>query len=221
MEISRSLVIFNTMKEERRIQLKKVLITVIAATVFTVVSVWNAIAVSPVPTDFEILTELFSSGIQKIIAPQMPSAFEKSRKNAHVSYSRGITLSAETKEYFESILTKSGFSITADRNNADYFFTVSVTDVRVILVVNEGSFDRTAQLNVHVKCEDSSNTVLFAGGNVETYHDTIAKKSVRLSNNSRKFSRNVKRHLIRTRFNRIRIISLLTVSAALAYFAFD
>ena len=191
------------------------------AAVLTALPAGISCAENTVPADFEILAGLCSTGIRSIIEQNVPESFEKSSKTAFISYAHGIGLSEKTKEHVEAALTETGFSIASGRNASDYIFTLSVTGARVILSGNDGAYDRTAHLNIHVKCVDYSQKTVFAGGRSESYSDTIPKRSLRPTQNTGSFSNGLKRHLIRPRFNRIRIISLLTISGGLAYLAFE
>ncbi len=174
-----------------------------------------------VPSDFTILTDLFSQSVQKIITPHLSLYGENSGKTASVSYSHGIELSSETKETLEALLTAEGFAITDKNQNADYRFTITATEARIILQRKNKRINRTVIVNTHLKCVNSSQNVLFATGHAETFSDSIPKHLVRQTDDSRRFSGNLKRHMIRKRYERLRFLSLIVITGVFTYFAFE
>lgn len=195
--------------------MKKILLTVLC--VFF--SVGYSAAENSVLTDNEILAGLLSDALQNIIEPHSRQLYENPKKNAYVSYPQGINLTPGTKMRVEEFLTRKGFSITPDAGTSDVIFTLSVADARIMLVGNKKGFDRTVQVNVHVKCVDSAKKILFAGGSRETSESSIPKKLVSPTNDSMKFSKNLKREIVRGRLDRMRIMSFFIISGVLAYFA--
>lgn len=174
-----------------------------------------------VPSDFTILTDLFSQSIQKIITSHVSLYGENSGKTASVSYSHGIELSSETKEILEALLTAEGFAITDKNHSADYRFTIAATEARIILQRKNKQINRTVSMDIHLKCVHSSQNILFATGHSETFSDSIPKNLLSLTDNSRKFSGNLKRHMIRKKYDRLRFLSLIVITGVLTFFAFE
>jgi len=174
-----------------------------------------------VPSDFTLLTGLFSQSIQNIITPHLSLYSEISCKTASVSYYHGIELSSETKETLEALLTAEGFAITDENYIADYRFTIAVTEARVILQGKNKLIKRTVLMNTHLKCVHSSQKVIFATGHSEAFSDSIPKNLVRLTDDSSKFSGNLKRHVIQKRYDRLRLLSLIVITGVLTFFAFE
>ena len=174
-----------------------------------------------VPSDYTILTDLFSRSIQEIITPHASLYGKNSGKTAFISYSHGIELSSETKEILEALLTAEGFGITDENHNADYRFTITATEARIILQRKNKQINRTVSMNIHVKCVHSSQNVLFATGHSERFSDSIPKNLLDLTDNSKKFSENLKRHMIQKRYDRLRLLSLIVITGVLTFFAFE
>lgn len=174
-----------------------------------------------VPSDFTLLTGLFSQSIQNIITPHVSLYSEISNKTASVSYSHGIVLSSETKETLEALLTAEGFAITDENYIADYRFTIAVTEARIILQRKNKLIKRTVLMNTHFKCVHSSQKVIFATGHSEAFSDSIPKNLVRLTDDSSKFSGNLKRQMIRKKYDRLRFVSLIVITGVLTFFAFE
>jgi|GEM_PF-6060582 len=199
--------------------MKKILAAVLTAALLTALSAGYSAAENTVPSDFEVLADMCSAGLKAIIEQNPPESFGTSPKSVFISYAYGIGLSGVTKEHIEAALTESGFSIASGKSASDYILTISVIGASVNLAGRNGSYDRTAHINIHVKCVDLSQKVLFAAGRAESYSDTIPKRSLRLTNNIGTFAKNLERRLIRPRFNRIRLLSLLILSGGLVYLA--
>lgn len=174
-------------------------------------------AEEPVPSDCDVLTDLLSLGIRN----SMNSHSSFGGTTAIVSYPHGVRLSAQTKEAIEALFTAEGFSLTPEARNADYRFTIAVTDARVILQKIKKQVERSVSVTVHISCTDSSQRVIFASGHRESYMATIPENLMNQTDDSRKFSEYISRVVFPKNHDLLRITTLVLIMGTLLYYAFQ
>ncbi len=209
------------MKTMRQIRLTVCATAVLVTAILVACPLCTYGADDAVPNDYDFLTRLLTDGIVSLIRSNVPTTYGGPPKTAVISYSGGYALSARAKDSIASTLTGAGFTLADGINGADYVFTVTISDARVVCMLRNDTYERLAHLTVHVKCFDDVQRILFAGSRTESHNDTIPKHALRASQNADAFSRGIKRHVLRPRFDRFRIASLTLSAAVLAYFAFQ
>ena len=170
----------------------------------------------PVPTDADVCADLLSAAVEKILSgnTRIPGS------SVRLTYSHGIQLSPSVSEIVNALVTSLGFSITNSINNAETTIDISVTDISIILLSQNGCFNRTVSLSVHLKCLDASGTVLLASGSRETAQDIIPKKKfARQTDNGHMFGRGIKRTVIEQNYTKFTVVTLLVIIAALVYYS--
>ena len=170
----------------------------------------------PVPTDADVCADLLSAAIEKILSgnTRIPG------RTVRLTYSHGIQLSPMASETVDALITSLGLSITNSMNKAETTIDISVTDISIILLSQNGCFNRTVALSVHLKCLDASGTVLLASGSRETAQDVIPeKKFARSTDNGHMFGRGVKRTVIAQDYTKFMVVTLLVIIAALVYYS--
>lgn len=170
-----------------------------------------------VSSDFVVLSEVLSLGIQKIVKSHSPFH----GKTVFVSYPHGIVLSSKTKETVEALFTGEGFSVTLIKQNADYTFSITITDLRLLFLRKNKHFNRTVAMNIHIKCMDASRKVIFASGHEETYTDIITGNNIRYTDDCKQFSEEIQRQFIKKKSEGIRMISFVLITGILIFFAFQ
>ncbi len=168
-------------------------------------------------SDYIVLSEVLSRGIHKIINKHFPY----SGKTVKISYSHGIELSSKAKESVEALLTREGFFITNEKHNADFNFTISITDIRLIFLRKNNYLDRSIFMNIHIKCIDTSHKVIFATGLEESNIDIIPVDIIRSTDDCKQFSESIQRQFIKKKHDRLRFMSFVLITVVLIIFAFQ
>jgi len=193
--------------------MKKIVITLIVIAVATS----SLRAEQHILSDFDVLTDVLSQGIKKIIILHSPFP----GKTVTVSYSHGIKLSSKTKETVEALFTSEGFFITPETYYPDYRFTISITDARIILQRKKGQINRSVWVKIHIKCINASQNVIFASSHVESYLDIIPRSHIQQTDDSKQFSKDIHRKSIKKNYDRLRLGSFVIITGILVYFAFQ
>lgn len=168
------------------------------------------------PSDYVVLSEVLSRGIYKIIKKHSPY----SGKTARLSYSHGIELSSKAKESVEALLTREGFFITNEKQNADFNFTISIPDIRLIFLRKNNYLDRSIFMNIHIKCIDTSHKVIFATGLEESNIDIFPVDIIRSTDDCKQFSESIQRQFIKKKNDRLRFVTFVLLAGILITFAF-
>ena len=176
-----------------------------------------SIAETIVSSDFVILSEVFSSGIHKIIK----SHYLLSGEKVFLSFPYGIELSSKARRTVEALFTMEGFSITREKQNADYLISISVTELRLIYRRKDKLTQRSVVMKIYIQCMDASNKIVFASGQEETYSDSIPGKSIRSIDDSIQFSEDIKRQVIKKKHTWARLTSFILITGILTFFAFQ
>ena len=169
------------------------------------------------PSDFVVLSNIFSQGIREIISHHLPF----SKKTVQITHPVGIGLSSKTTETAAALFTAEGFSIAQENQNADYRFSIAVSEARIILQRKNKRFNRSVLMNIHIKCVNADHKVIFASGHKETYCDIIPGDLLRSTDDSKQFSEDIQRISIKKNHDRPRLLSLVAIMGALIFFSFE
>ncbi len=175
-----------------------------------------SMAETSVRSDFNVLSEVFSSGIYKIIK----SHHTFPGKKVFLSFPYGIELSLKARRTVEALFTRGGFPITGKKQHADYIISISVPDLRIIYLKKDKFFQRSIVMKIHMQCMDASGNIVFASGQEETYSDSIPGNSFRSIDDSVQFSEDIKRQVINKKHVWARLNSFILITVILAFFAF-
>ena len=174
-------------------------------------------AQAPIPTDYDILESLYSECIRSIIS------YPADVKGNPVSLTFAGDIIPEEKLNIlaEAILSGQGFSITDNPAAARYRMVIFIQEASVTLQKRNREFSRYISLHVYARCLDSSGVVLYARNCGKTYSDIISESLQRTTDTGSCFSKNTHRIVLGKKPGRLQIISLLSITAVLAYFGLN
>ena len=170
--------------------------------------------VEPVPTDYEILESFYSECVRAIIT--YPGA-EKG-KPVIISFTEGIVPEKKLRILTEAILTAQGFSITEDDSKAEYQLSILIHEACITLQKKNREFIRDVSLRMYTRCLDSSGVVLYAREIGKSGSDTLAESSLHTADTGSRFSNGARRTVLGEKPGKLKILSFLSMAAALAYF---
>ena len=172
------------------------------------------LAQAPVQTDYEILESFYSECVRAIIT--YPAA-EKG-KPVRISFTEGIVPEKKLRILTEAILTAQGFSITEDDSKAEYQLSILIHEACITLQKKNREFIRDVSLRMYARCLDSSGVVLYAREIGKSGSDTLAESSLHTADTGSRFSNSARRTVLGEKPGKLKILSFLSMAAALAYF---
>jgi len=170
-----------------------------------------------VQSDFVVLSKVLSGSIQKIIISHYPFPGKK----VFLTYPHGIELSSKARRTVEALFTREGFPITREKRNADCIISIAVTDLRLIYLKKDKLTRRSVTMKIHIQCTDTYGKIVFASGREETYSDSITGNSIRLTDDSKQFSEDIKMQVIKKKHAGVRLTSFILITGILTFFAFQ
>ncbi len=167
------------------------------------------------PSDHELFEELYSRELRELIPEHAPG----SPGELIPVFEGEITPSRSTRSLTDAVLSARGYSITDSPRESASTLSIRITDARVTLRKSGGNFERHLFLTLHVRSTGYTGAVLFARGGEYSIRDNISGKLRKSTNTGGQFSPEIKRTVMGLRTNAVRIVSLLTLSATLGFFA--
>ncbi len=169
-----------------------------------------------VPGDAEALAAVFSTGLHKILDQHNPLPCNM----ITISYSQTHPLSKYAQKTAEALLTSGGLAITDNVQKADCMLLIAITDARIILQKSDVNFARTLSMTIHVKCVNTFQEVLLAYGCTETMTDVVPKRFLGVTDNGKRFSKDITRQIIQRNHWKLMVFSFIILTGTLVYFAF-
>ena len=169
------------------------------------------------PSDRELFEELYSQGLRALV----PEASPGTPVQLLTVYAGVIPPSEHTRSLTEAVLSELGYSLADSARESSRTLTIWITDARCTVTKQGKTLDRLLSLTLHARCTDLSGSVIFAHGCDRTAHDRISRTLRKSTDTGSGFSPGLKRIVLESRPNYARIASLITLSAALGYFAFQ
>jgi hypothetical protein len=172
-------------------------------------------AQNTVPSDRELLEALYSQSMRALLTESSP----ETGRMLLPSFANGFAPSERTRTVTETILSALGYSIPDSVREGACGLTVMITDARCTLKRTGRYYERFLSLTLHVRCTDHSGATVFARGCERTSRDRISRTELGITDTGSQFSPEFQRSVLDQKPNIARILSFLTVSAALGFFA--
>ena len=169
-------------------------------------------------TDAEVLINVLSTAIQKILEPHhslLPG------ETVALEFFSPCVLSRRARDAVEAIVSDYGSAITDNKRTSGCRLFMNVTDARVLIQPHDKEFTRTVWVTVHMKCLDSSGKVLFASGRDERFEDELSSEFLGLTDDSAHYCDTFQRSIVKKERGSVRFFSAVVITGILAYFAFQ
>jgi hypothetical protein len=174
-------------------------------------------AMDTTASDREVFEELYSRCLRSIISESNTGASH----SLSPVFPEGIPPSDQTRIFTEALICSMGYSISDSSREYSHTLTIMITDAKCTLIKNGKGFDRYISVTLHAQCTEETGIVLFVRKFELTSQDRISKSLYKRTDNGSQFSTDIKRTVLNNHPNRLRVTSLLTITAFLGYFAFS
>lgn len=168
-----------------------------------------------VPTDSEILEDIYAQSLRKLL----PKA-EVARR-LKLSWNSGFVPSIRARTVTETVLSSLGYSLSDSVREGDRRLIIMITDARCTAEKKGREFERFLSLTIHVRCVDSSGTIVYARGCERSFADRFQKSFLDVTDTSGQFSREIRRSVLKKRPDTVTVLSFLAILTTLTFFALE